>query len=173
MQSESQEPEDESARLGWLREPAAYASLFLMAGLTISTLLEVAIRYSHWLPTHWGGGELPILFLIWSIGLGIACATISGSHLKLDLLSFPEAGRMRTIHDLAINVICLVMSAIFAYYTLTYSISNIGSRSPSLGISYFFISISLFLGLAISALFYLFKVVSGVGAFLKSTGAAR
>lgn len=171
MQRETQGPDDEFGRLGWFKGPATYASLFLMAGLTVSTLLEVAIRYSHWLPTHWGGGELPILFLIWSIGLGIACATLTGSHLKLDVISFSRSRRGQALHDLAINIICLLMSGVFAYYALTYSISNIGSRSPSLGISYFFISISLFLGLAISALFYLTRVFAGIGALLGRTGA--
>lgn len=137
----------------------AYVSLFVALGLSATTLLEVIGRYTRLIPTQWLGGEMSILFLIWMIAMGIVFATLTNSHLRLDINVIRIAPKHMWIVGVIRESLSLVLLVVFSYYVLTYTIDSADAATPSLGISYAWMNGALFIGTSLSAVVMAVRVL--------------
>src|SRR5690606_34006973 len=90
------------------------ASIVLLILLSISTFLPTVLRYLTPKLPGWAGGELASYLLTWIVAVGMALATRSGGHMRVNILQTLLPVRPRAVLQLVIDCIVFTFLIILA-----------------------------------------------------------
>ncbi|GAE27741.1 C4-dicarboxylate transport system permease small protein [Halalkalibacter wakoensis JCM 9140] len=135
--------------------------LEVLAFLTMITLIftmvvQVFARYLLPRIPAWSGEEVTTLLLIWLAFIGAGIAAGRMSHISVDFLIEKLPENIKLVATRVIYVIICIFLLYFAYLSFQLAWEGRVSRTPRLGISMFWIQISIFTG-AVIMLYYYFK----------------
>ena len=95
-----------------------------------------------------------VVWLAWSVFIGVMVVTYRGQHLAMDLLSSTLRGRLRTANNaliFAVLVSCLAYAA-FQSAKVVLLMVKTGQTHPSIGFPLWVPNLAIFAGLALSLL---------------------
>lgn len=119
--------------LDWMIKLGGYIAGILVLAMTFMIFYEVIARSFFGSPTTWAT-ELSIYALIGSGFLGSAYAVRKHSHITVDLLVANMSEKGRVILAYVTNVLGLLFSVIFTYYSMMHVTKTfeLGTTSTSL-----------------------------------------
>jgi len=137
-----------------------YACVISAGLLFLSTFAEVVLRYVLKTLPGWVGSELPPFVLIWTGAFGIPLAVERGVHLSVDILPRYLKGKaqLSAMVGLLTNLAGIIFFIILLNGAWKFSVDNFSSNSPMIGVSMFWINVSL----VVCSIFSLFFAVQGI-----------
>lgn len=120
---------------------------------TVASVLQVLFRFVFQIPAAWTEETARYAF-IWMMFVGAAAAVKKGSHISVDLLdSFLKNPSVKK----KLNLVCKLMFLIFCLATtyvgtkICISAAGTTQRSPVLEISYFWVYLSMPVGMGLAS----------------------
>ncbi|MDR1483131.1 MAG: TRAP transporter small permease subunit [Synergistaceae bacterium] len=129
--------------------------------IVILILAQVSLRYVFMMPLM-GVEELACLFGFWLYFTGAANGARERNHIKADLLNvFIKSERVLHYAKATASFFLIVLSAIFAQWTVSYFIWSMGSweRSPALSIPMVFAQASLMVNSILMFVYFFIEFV--------------
>ena len=137
-------------------------TLMVATGLLLTTMMvvEVFLRYVIESP-FLGAEELSVLLGLWLFSVGMAYASRQNAHISGGILAvLPISPHMRKALKVLGMVVCVVISAIYAYFGFTHTYETFGSMRISAYMRWpFWIwTASLFAGFTLMTIYFVFAV---------------
>lgn len=147
---------------GFLDIALRWLAVAALMALSMSTMIEVLIRYVFSVPPRWAGGEVPSILLLWVTATGIVIAVRRIAHLRLDLMPTLLRPRQAALIQVGVDIASLFFMMLLAYLVYEFAVDNLRTQMPGLGISYGWANTSLLFGAGLSSLYYLKQVSIGL-----------
>lgn len=134
----------------------------LLGILLLIVTLQIATRVMPFLPNLLWTEEIARFLLIWVIFLGASIGVKESSHFTVSLLAEPKSKRIIFLWDLAILILMMGFSSVFAFRGLKYALVLLWDISDIAQISMLWVGISIPVFGFLSLIFLLeltFKIV--------------
>ncbi len=144
-----------------LESALKYACIFLTAGYTVLTFVQVIMRYALSSPLWWSEQVARYMF-IWTIMLFAPVILRSGNNLGFDLFLKKMPHRVQEIFGIvAMSLIC-AFGALYCDYSVQFLIKTIHKTIPGLKIPYWTVYSSEVVGAFLIFLFALEIVINDI-----------
>jgi C4-dicarboxylate transporter DctQ subunit len=124
---------------------------WLMLGAVALNLANIVGRYVFGWAIVWTE-EVLVVWLTWSVFIGVVVVTYRGEHLAMDLLSASLSGRWRIANNLLIFVAfaaCLAFASVQSAKVVQLMLKT-GQTHPSIGLPLWIPNLAILFGLAAS-----------------------
>ena len=131
-----------------------FGTLLSTWGLILTVLLQIICRFTPFNTPPWTEEASRILFIYaMSFAAGLAMKNEFYVHLDMFYNRFPE--RFKTVLNLAIPIVTLVLFLVMAIYSVKFILLGIPEKSPSMGFNMGIAFFSMFImSTSISCLLY-------------------
>ncbi len=148
----------------WVNKIRATLMISITAFTVVLCLLQVVLRYFTFLslrPFAWGD-EIVRLSSIWVIFLGVSLGIRENSHFAVDLfLNKIPSAKLRSIANLALDILAIVVFGIIAYQGFLYTSTNVTSLLQNIHISMAWFYAAMPVGALLCLFEYGYRIVWG------------
>ncbi len=123
----------------------------LMGAMAVAITADVVMRYVFNHPLAWAG-PLSMICMVWMVYLGSAAVSRRGAHICLDFLSGRLGHRGRSIIDLFVELVTLLVLGTILVATVIYLEKARFLIVPGLGISKKYITVAVLVGILLMLL---------------------
>ena len=125
----------------------------LLVGMSLILLIQIIMRTLASSSLPWAE-EIARYFYVWSVFLSIGCSIRSRNILRVDLLLQPLPARVRTVVEILLDVVNVVLYAFLCQCSIS-AVKNIytsGQTSPALELPMYMVYMIVPVGFALASL---------------------